>query len=70
VSVLRRLYKLLGGRNWRRNTFLTAVLFPGTVFAIFWTLNITMWWEVRIMMMLNLTLKLKLKLKSELKLKS
>ncbi|KAG5190363.1 putative endomembrane protein 70 [Tribonema minus] len=40
-----RLYKLLGGRNWKRNTGLTAVLFPGTVFMIFWALNITMWIE-------------------------
>jgi Endomembrane protein 70 len=45
AAVGSRLYKLFGGRNWKRNTATTALLFPGAVFTIFWALNITMWFE-------------------------
>lgn len=35
-----RLYKLFGGKDWRRNTILTATVFPGVIFALFSVLNI------------------------------
>jgi len=35
-----RLYKLFGGKDWRRNTILTATLFPGVIFAMFSVLNV------------------------------
>merc|ERR1712087_1037847 len=38
-----RLYKGLGGREWRMVTLKTAFMFPGIVFAIFFTLNLFIW---------------------------
>lgn len=35
-----RLYKLLGGKNWKKATLLTATLFPGVLFALFAVLNV------------------------------
>ncbi|KAI8585494.1 hypothetical protein BDZ88DRAFT_432524 [Geranomyces variabilis] len=34
-----RYYKMFGGEKWKRNVLMTASLVPGTVFAIFLTLN-------------------------------
>ncbi|TPX61961.1 hypothetical protein PhCBS80983_g00813 [Powellomyces hirtus] len=34
-----RYYKMFGGEKWKRNVMLTALLVPGTVFAIFLLLN-------------------------------
>jgi transmembrane 9 superfamily protein 2/4 len=38
-----RLYKTFGGQNWRKNTLITAVLFPGMLFALVFFLNIFVW---------------------------
>mmetsp|Transcript_48686 Transcript_48686/g.136158 ORF Transcript_48686/g.136158 Transcript_48686/m.136158 type:complete len:637 (+) Transcript_48686:19-1929(+) len=38
-----RLYKTFKGKQWQRCTMLTAVLFPGTLFAIFFILDVTVW---------------------------
>ncbi|RKF83172.1 Transmembrane 9 superfamily member 4 [Golovinomyces cichoracearum] len=38
-----RLYKTFGGIDWRRNAFLTAILFPGFLLAFFFTLNLFVW---------------------------
>jgi len=38
-----RIYKMLGGKLWRRNTLLTALLFPVSVFAVFFTVNLFVW---------------------------
>lgn len=38
-----RFYKLFNGDDWKTVTFMTAVLFPGTVFAIFFVLNLLIW---------------------------
>merc|ERR1719174_588145 len=38
-----RLYKLFQGDNWKQATWLTALLFPGTVFGIFFILNLLIW---------------------------
>eukprot|EP00753_Platysulcus_tardus_P008059 PLAT15592.1.p1 GENE.PLAT15592.1~~PLAT15592.1.p1 ORF type:complete len:734 (+),score=301.29 PLAT15592.1:366-2567(+) len=38
-----RNYKLFGGEQWKRATLLTATLFPGFVFVIFFVLDILMW---------------------------
>lgn len=35
-----RLYKLFGGKDWRRNTILTATVFPGVIFVMFSILNV------------------------------
>jgi len=35
-----RLYKLMDGKKWKRNTMLTATLFPGMLVAMFLSLNI------------------------------
>merc|ERR1719171_2524749 len=40
-----RFYKMFGGKNWKRNTLLTATLYPGTVFVIFFILNLFVWNE-------------------------
>ncbi|CAM9739693.1 unnamed protein product [Chrysoparadoxa australica] len=37
------LYKQFGGKQWKKNTLLTAFAFPSVVFAIFWALNVLMW---------------------------
>ncbi|GBG26123.1 Transmembrane 9 superfamily member 9 [Hondaea fermentalgiana] len=38
-----RLYKMFGGKQWRRSLYLTAVLYPGTVFAVFFIVNLFVW---------------------------
>lgn len=38
-----RVYKTFGGRDWRRNTVVTATLFPGLLFAIIFVLNLFVW---------------------------
>lgn len=40
-----RTYKLFKGQNWKQNMFLTATLFPGTVFSIFLVLNFVLIYE-------------------------
>eukprot|EP00013_Stygamoeba_regulata_P029610 CAMPEP_0177648596 /NCGR_PEP_ID=MMETSP0447-20121125/10911_1 /TAXON_ID=0 /ORGANISM="Stygamoeba regulata, Strain BSH-02190019" /LENGTH=619 /DNA_ID=CAMNT_0019151245 /DNA_START=54 /DNA_END=1913 /DNA_ORIENTATION=+ len=39
------LYKSLKGQQWKKNTLLTATLFPGFAFGIFFVLNIILWRE-------------------------
>lgn len=38
-----RLYKTFGGTNWRKNTVITAVLFPGLTFCLVFILNLFVW---------------------------
>ncbi|KAK9802909.1 hypothetical protein WJX73_005351 [Symbiochloris irregularis] len=38
-----RLYKTFKGEQWKKTTLQTALLFPGTVFAIFLALNFLVW---------------------------
>jgi len=38
-----RLYKLFQGDNWKQATWLTALLVPGSVFGIFFVLNLLIW---------------------------
>lgn len=38
-----RLYKLFQGDNWKQATWLTALLYPGVVFGIFFSLNLLIW---------------------------
>jgi transmembrane 9 superfamily protein 2/4 len=38
-----RFYKMWKGENWKRTTLLTAFLYPGTVFSIFFVLNLFIW---------------------------
>jgi transmembrane 9 superfamily protein 2/4 len=38
-----RLYKLFQGDNWKEASWLTALLFPGAVFGIFFFLNLLIW---------------------------
>ncbi|KAF3490619.1 transmembrane 9 superfamily protein member 4 [Arthroderma uncinatum] len=38
-----RLYRTCGGQNWRKNTFITALLFPGLVFSLIFVLNLFVW---------------------------
>lgn len=38
-----RLYKMMGGKLWRRNTLLTAFLYPGVVFTVFFVVNLFVW---------------------------
>lgn len=38
-----RVYKTFGGQNWRRNTFVTAILFPGLLFTLVFILNLFVW---------------------------
>ena len=38
-----RIYKTLNGTEWRRNTFLTAFLLPGSLFLSLFTLNLFVW---------------------------
>jgi transmembrane 9 superfamily protein 2/4 len=40
-----RLYKVFGGEEWKETTMLTALLFPGCIFGIFFFLNILIWGE-------------------------
>merc|ERR1719223_492603 len=38
-----RFFKLFQGANWKQATWLTALLYPGIVFAIFFFLNLLIW---------------------------
>eukprot|EP00929_Paragymnodinium_shiwhaense_P067223 TRINITY_DN33847_c0_g1_i1.p1 TRINITY_DN33847_c0_g1~~TRINITY_DN33847_c0_g1_i1.p1 ORF type:complete len:632 (-),score=137.09 TRINITY_DN33847_c0_g1_i1:145-2040(-) len=38
-----RMYKVCGGADWKQTTLLTAMLFPGTFFVIFFVLNLFIW---------------------------
>jgi transmembrane 9 superfamily protein 2/4 len=38
-----RFYKLFGGEDWKEATALTALLFPGGIFIIFFFLNLLIW---------------------------
>jgi transmembrane 9 superfamily protein 2/4 len=38
-----RIYKTFGGHDWRKNVVVTAVLFPGPMFAVVFILNLFMW---------------------------
>lgn len=38
-----RLYKTFGGQNYRKNTLLTALLFPGLLFSMMFFLNLFTW---------------------------
>ena len=38
-----RIYKTFGGRDWAKNTAVTATLFPGLLFAIIFVLNLFVW---------------------------
>jgi len=40
-----RLYKVMGGDDWKMATLLTAFLFPGFFFAVFFVLNLLIWGE-------------------------
>jgi len=37
------LYKTFGGKDWKKNTLLTAMLLPGTCFSMFFVLNLFIW---------------------------
>lgn len=39
------IYKMFRGTDWKHNTLMTAFLFPGTVFSIFFILNLALWAE-------------------------
>ena len=38
-----RLYKSFNGLAWKRNTVMTALLFPGVVFSVCFVLNFFVW---------------------------
>jgi len=38
-----RLYKLMGGDDWKMTTLMTAFLYPGIVFMVFFFLNLLIW---------------------------
>ncbi|EXJ92682.1 hypothetical protein A1O3_01234 [Capronia epimyces CBS 606.96] len=38
-----RVYKTFGGQNWRKNTMMTALLFPGLLFTLVFVLNLFTW---------------------------
>ncbi|KAJ0411513.1 hypothetical protein ATCC90586_001108 [Pythium insidiosum] len=38
-----RTYKMFNGKDWKYNTVLTAVLYPGLLFALFFVLNLFLW---------------------------
>merc|ERR1719230_699579 len=40
-----RLYKVFGGEDWKATTLLTAFLYPGLFFVIFFVLNLCIWGE-------------------------
>lgn len=42
-NVSSRLYKSFNGLAWKRNTLMTAFLFPGVVFVVFFILNFFVW---------------------------
>ncbi|XP_057298342.1 transmembrane 9 superfamily member 2-like isoform X2 [Hydractinia symbiolongicarpus] len=38
-----RIYKVVGGENWKSNAILTSFLFQGLIFGIFFILNLILW---------------------------
>eukprot|EP00127_Corallochytrium_limacisporum_P000049 Clim_evm28s2 gene=Clim_evmTU28s2 len=38
-----RIYKMIGGEKWKTNVIMTAFLFPGFMFLLFFILNIALW---------------------------
>ncbi|OAX85325.1 hypothetical protein ACJ72_00290 [Emergomyces africanus] len=38
-----RLYRTFGGQNWRKNTVITSLLFPGLLFCLVFVLNLFVW---------------------------
>lgn len=38
-----RMYKMFGQKDWKKNTFLTAMLFQGVVFALMFFVNLFVW---------------------------
>lgn len=38
-----RTYKMFNGKDWKKNTLLTALTYPGAIFSIFFLLNLFMW---------------------------
>jgi transmembrane 9 superfamily member 2/4 len=38
-----RVYKTFGGLNWRKNTLITGLLFPGLLFCLIFILNLFVW---------------------------
>ncbi|CEG39454.1 transmembrane 9 superfamily member 4-like [Plasmopara halstedii] len=38
-----RTYKMFNGKDWKKNTILTAVLYPGLLFGVFFLLNLVLW---------------------------
>ncbi|KAL9620863.1 MAG: hypothetical protein Q9160_004644 [Pyrenula sp. 1 TL-2023] len=38
-----RVYKTFGGQNWKKNTLMTATLFPGLTFSLVFILNLFVW---------------------------
>ncbi|EDQ87579.1 uncharacterized protein MONBRDRAFT_37855 [Monosiga brevicollis MX1] len=40
-----RLYKTMGGEEWKRNVIMTAVALPVFIFTVFFMLNLVMWGE-------------------------
>jgi transmembrane 9 superfamily protein 2/4 len=38
-----RTYKMFHGKDWKKNTILTAVLYPGLLFGMFFVLNLFLW---------------------------
>jgi transmembrane 9 superfamily protein 2/4 len=40
-----RTYKMFKGQAWKKNTVMTALLFPGIIFLIFFVLNLFIWGE-------------------------
>merc|ERR1719174_1438145 len=40
-----RLYKTLGGEDWKVTTLMTALLYPGLLFGVFFVLNLFIWGE-------------------------
>lgn len=40
-----RVYKMFGGEMWKRNTVGTALFFPGLCFGVFFTINLSLYFE-------------------------
>lgn len=38
-----RLYKVFNGEDWKTNTLMTAMLYPGVIFLVFFILNLFIW---------------------------
>ncbi|CAF4062722.1 unnamed protein product [Rotaria magnacalcarata] len=38
-----RFYRMFGGKNWKKNVWMTAIVCPGAIFSIFLILNIVLW---------------------------